>query len=382
MSSYVFQQGDLPKLDLQIDHGSDFSAWQTQWESYTSLSGLSGESPEKQVQALTLCFSRETLTIVNNLGLTTEEFKSVASIISTIKKYVAGHINESVERRNFRRRTQQIGESFDDCLVSLRELVKTCNFCNDACIQKSICDQIIEGLLDGDTVKHLLQEKDLSLDKTIRMCQGQEAAKKQQAAIQQGPSHLHESIAALKTHPQRKVLSPQTLCPGCGAKPHPAGRTQCPVYYVSCHNCKKVGHFARVCRSKPVQPTEVKPPQPSTSTLQFDSPFSQESGLSNIHHVTTTDPGPKLQVKIITLNGAITTAVLPDSGADISAAGTGILSQLILMNTLTICYLPQLSLKLLMEPRCTPLGGCQYASRLAISNTLMTCTFTPMSQAH
>ena len=102
-----------------------------------SLSGLSGESPEKQVQALMLCFSRETLTIVNNLGLTTEEFKSVASIISAIKNYAAEHINESVERRNFRHRTQQIGESFDDYLVSLRELVKTCNFCNDACIQKS-----------------------------------------------------------------------------------------------------------------------------------------------------------------------------------------------------------------------------------------------------
>ena len=179
MSSYVFRQGDLPKLDLQIDRGSDFSAWQTQWESYMSLSGLSGESPKKQVQALTLCFSRETLTIVNNLGLTTEEFKSVASIISAIKKYAAGHINESVERRNFCRRTQQIGESFDDYLVSLRELVKTCNFCNDACIQKNIRDQIIKGLLDGDTVEHLLQEKDLSLDKTIPMCQGKEAAKKQ-----------------------------------------------------------------------------------------------------------------------------------------------------------------------------------------------------------
>ena len=85
-----------------------------------SLSGLSRESSAKQVQALTLCFSRETLTIVNNLGLTTEELKSVAFIIGAIKNYVAGHINESVERRNFRRRSQQIGESFDDYLVSLR----------------------------------------------------------------------------------------------------------------------------------------------------------------------------------------------------------------------------------------------------------------------
>ena len=89
--------------------------------------------------------------------------------------------------------------------------MKTCNFRNDACIQKSICDQIIEGLLGGDTVKHLLQEKDLSLDKTIRMCQGQEAAKKQRAAIQHGPSHLHESITALKTPTEKGALTTSPL---------------------------------------------------------------------------------------------------------------------------------------------------------------------------
>ena len=152
--------------------------------------------------------------------------------------------------------------------------------------------------------------------------------KKQRAAIQQGPSHLNESVAALKTHPQKKVFTPQALCPGCGAQPHPAGRTQCPAYRTSCHNCKKLGHFARVCRSRPVQPNENKPPRPCTTTLQSDIPLSQDAGLSNIHHVTSTNPAPKLQMDIITLNGAVTTAVLPDSGADISAAGTGILSQL------------------------------------------------------
>ena len=40
------------------------------------------------------------------------------------------------------------------------------------------------------------------------------------------------------------------------------------------------------------------------------------------------DPAPKLKIDTTTLNGATTTAVLPDSGADISAAGTSILSQL------------------------------------------------------
>ena len=108
--------------------------------------------------------------MVQNLGLTEEQKGSVDKIIRAIKRYVKGHINKTVERRNFRRRTQYSGKSFDDFLVSLREFVKTCNFCSDECIQKSICGQIIEGLLDGDTVKVLLQETDLTLNKAISKC--------------------------------------------------------------------------------------------------------------------------------------------------------------------------------------------------------------------
>ena len=101
----------------------------------------------------------------------------MTEIVAAIQRYVEGQINESVERRTFRRRVQQPGESFDDFLVSLRELAKTCKFCSDNCTTKNIRDQIIEGLRDGDTIEHLLQETDLNLDKTITTCRAQEAAK-------------------------------------------------------------------------------------------------------------------------------------------------------------------------------------------------------------
>ena len=181
--SYVFRQGDLPKLDLQVDRGTDFTAWKTQWEAYFSLSGLESQTTAKQVQALTLCLSRETLTIVDNLGLTAAQRGQVKDIIAAIEQYVKGQINETVERRNFRRRVQQQGEMFDDFLVSLRELAKTCNFCSDACTQKSIRDQIIEGLLDGQVVEDLLKEKDLTLALTVSKCRAHEAAKRQRAEI-------------------------------------------------------------------------------------------------------------------------------------------------------------------------------------------------------
>ena len=49
-------------------------------------------------------------------------------------------------------------------LVTLRELAKACNFCSEECIcaQKNIRDQIIECINDGDTVKHLLRQPNLT----------------------------------------------------------------------------------------------------------------------------------------------------------------------------------------------------------------------------
>ena len=129
------------------------------------MSGLAGESAAKQVQALTLFFAWYIIYIVQNLGLTEEETGSVDSIIGAMKRYIDGHVNETVERINFRKHTQQVGESFDDYLVSLWELVKTCSFCSDACTNKNIRDQITEGILDTDTTEDLLQETDLTLAK-------------------------------------------------------------------------------------------------------------------------------------------------------------------------------------------------------------------------
>ena len=88
--------------------------------------------------ALTLCFSRETIMIVDILGLLVGQRGKVKNIIEAKQEYVDGHINESVERRNFRHRKQQPGETFDDFHVSLRELAKTCKFCSEECTQKKL----------------------------------------------------------------------------------------------------------------------------------------------------------------------------------------------------------------------------------------------------
>ena len=78
--------------------------WQTQWSSYSSLSGLENEDATKQVKALTLCLSRETLAIIHNLGLSKEQMKRADSVIQAMQEYIDCHVNEIVEYRNFRSR--------------------------------------------------------------------------------------------------------------------------------------------------------------------------------------------------------------------------------------------------------------------------------------
>ena len=81
----VLCTSDLPKLDLKTDRGTEIHAWPQRWPAYRSLLGLGGESAAKQLQALQLCFSRETLNLVENLGLTVTKRKDQAQIIVALK---------------------------------------------------------------------------------------------------------------------------------------------------------------------------------------------------------------------------------------------------------------------------------------------------------
>ena len=54
---FTFRKGDILQLDLEIERGSNFTAWLEEWTAYAALSGLNEENAETQYNVLRLAMS-------------------------------------------------------------------------------------------------------------------------------------------------------------------------------------------------------------------------------------------------------------------------------------------------------------------------------------
>ena len=304
---FTFKKSDLPILDLEVSRGTAFQAWEDAWDCYADLSGLSGQDVDAatKVKALKLCLTMESREILNSLGLTDEQMASHTQIISAMKTHVQGQINETIERRNLSKRRQQPGESVDDYLLVLRTLVKTCNFCTDACREKALRDQLIEGLRNEDIVEELLKINPLTLTVAIDTAKGSESAKKNRKDVT-GPA----GIQAVKSDYKKGKKKAQdrtaagTTCQNCG-RTHQ--RDRCPAKGKQCTKCKKMDHFERVCRS------EKKTTGKNTV------------GRLSAVNSTLDTAAPTIVTKVTCQRQTVDCEMLPDSGADISAGGPNFL---------------------------------------------------------
>ena len=68
-----------------------------------------------------------------------------------------------------------------------------------------------------------------------------------------------KSVNAIKTQPQKV----DTVCYRCG------GAMSCPFKEAECYACRKKGHIAKMCRSKP-KATQQRVPQNSEKTHKVD----------------------------------------------------------------------------------------------------------------
>ena len=166
-----------PPLICEAKHIVDnWKLFKQKWNNYAIITDLKVQPAEYQVALFLHTLGDEALKIYNGLQFSKPESeRTIKDIIDAFDKFAVGESNETYERFVFNQHSQQEGEPFEVYLSSLRQLIKSCNYC-DSCIESILRDRIVLGVRDLETQSALLKERKLTLEKAVDICRAAENA--------------------------------------------------------------------------------------------------------------------------------------------------------------------------------------------------------------
>ena len=152
------------------------------------------------------------------------------------------------ERARFNSRCQKDGESVEQFITSLYQLVEDCKY--EALKDLMVRDRLVVGLRNLALSQWLQMDPDLTLEKAKILSRQREADREQQGLLHKtspppedssiaflrrgkGQAHRPAGRAGAKTKDHRA----QSKGTQCGKEPY--SQQQCPANQVECHRCKK-----------------------------------------------------------------------------------------------------------------------------------------------
>ena len=192
-------------------------------------------------------------------------------------------MNETYERYQFNSRRQKDCETIGEYLTVIRSLARTCGLCD--CLKDSLIrDRLVLGIRvnkKASTIKRLLQEAKLTLQKCINIFQGSEATANQMKELK---AHDEEEVHGVfngnrRVEKKRGRRFPMAMthykdqqdereCRYCGQR-HKQDKLKCPAWGQACNKCGKRNHFARKCMSTREKTNQLKEYANSSSEAEY-----------------------------------------------------------------------------------------------------------------
>ena len=165
--------------------------------------------------------------------------KDLKMLMEVLKAHYEPTPSVIVERFNFYRRDQKIGESVEEFKAELKKLSTHCSFGTH--LDDTLRDRFVCGLRSTIVQKKLLAEKNLTFAGAVETASNMQRVESQ--------AHTMNSSGDSCTTPSIQKVTPhhgQQSCIHCGKSNHTSG--QCRYKDTLCFNCGKRGHIKAVCR--------------------------------------------------------------------------------------------------------------------------------------
>lgn len=268
-----------PKMDWDSSNLPD--AWR-RFKQHVELmftGPLKSSSEEQKCSFLLLWIGDKGRDISNTWTLTEDQAKKLQTYYDSFSAYLTPKANPIFARYKFHEKTQASGESFEHFVTDLKLLVKDCGYDKS---EEMVRDRIVFGTNSPHVREKLLsQGPELTLDKAIDIARSYELAKSQLKAMSNDNHEVHavRHKSGKPAAQMRKSKTNDKTCTACGGN-HDK-QTECPAKGKQCLKCKKLNHFAKVCRSKVYN--------------------QKKTGHREVHTVqeTTNDSDPELFIDII-----------------------------------------------------------------------------------
>lgn len=322
----------------------DWVHWKSLFENFLS------EAPQGMDKRKVLLnfVSREVFDLISHCTSYNESISSLDKIYKKVS-------NEIFSRHLLMTRKQKEGESIEAYILALHSLRADCNFKQVDALTNSneyIRDAFLGGLLESNIRQRILESKLTKLDEIITHAKILENAAihgklYDTGQVSSDPNYINQ-VTSRRLEQRNKIRysndrpnkeNSKWVCFNCG-KAERHSRNDCVARNVCCSKCKRLGHFARFCKSNLCASSKEECELDNSSEeLEYLASLS----LNSLKKATVT-------VKI----NHFTTKALIDSGSSSSFVDADLVKELGLMIT------PETGSVILAETGCSSkiLGSC------------------------
>ena len=317
-----------PPLKLGDDKAEEWKLFCQIWDNYAIITDLKKRKKPYQRAVFLNTIGTEGLRLVNTLVFETkpdgtqEDKNDVDLLITKLTSLIVGQTNETYERFIFNKRDQRPDESVDEYIRTLKELSKTCNFCD--CLRDSLIrDRLVLGIKDHPTRKVLLQRRKLTLAQAEDICRSNEATASQLKELGEDPT-IHATRPKgnatrpkgnldwkKKEHMRERTEDIIITCKFCGRK-HRRDKRDCPAIGKTCAKCGRINHFANCCHTRKSVKAVVEEQESDHSGTETET-----DSVDSVEEVYTTKQGKGALFTEMTVND-IPVRFQIDSGATVN----------------------------------------------------------------
>ena len=201
-----------PPEPFNFKSPDEWPRWRRRFLQFRDASGLGDEGQQKQVSTLLYCMGESAEDVLTSMDISADDRKRFESVIAKFDSF-------------FNRRWPQDGETAEEFITSLYQLVDSCDY--GAMQDQMLRDRIVVGIRDQALSQRMQMDPELTLEKAKTLTRQKEAVREQQLMLENTTKTTTSVDQVQRSHQKGKRTQSHSFKPPPARPPSSKLCTKC-----------------------------------------------------------------------------------------------------------------------------------------------------------